>query len=166
MLVTFDELKSLYGMPTLKDANKVQFENLLTTAEEEVLSYAGLTLGGTITEAFDGCKKYVLTYQPVKEIKEVIGVESYSYNKRTNVISVSSEDEITVTYTLGYEDSKCPSVIKQAIAITVQYWAKFLNSNLVGVQSRSTDIGNETVEQYELPLVVKSSLDRFRRSIY
>ena len=44
-LVTFDELKTLYGMPTLKDANKVQYENLLATAEEEVLAYAGISLG-------------------------------------------------------------------------------------------------------------------------
>ena len=45
-LVTFDELKTLYGMPTLKEANKLQYENLLETAEEEVLAYAGISLDG------------------------------------------------------------------------------------------------------------------------
>ena len=94
----------------------------------------------------------------------VEGAESYSFNDRTNILSVPTEDEVVVKYTLGYDS--VPRIIKQCIAITVGYWAKMLNSNLIGVSSRNTDMGSETLEQYELPTPVKSSLDRFRRAIY
>lgn len=164
-LVTFDDLRTLYGMPTLKDANKKQYENLLETAEEEVLAYAGLALGGEAEETLSGSKAYILASHPVKEIKSVEGAESYTFNARTNILSVPTEGQIKVVYSLGYATS-VPRIIKQCIAVTVQYWAKFINSNMVGVSSRNTDMGSETLEQYELPLVVKSSLDRFRRSVY
>lgn len=164
-LVTYDDLKTLYGMPTLKDVNKRQYENLLATAEEEVLAYAGISLGGESEEVLSGSKAYVLASHPVKEIVSVEGAESYSFNGRTNILTVPTEGQIKVVYSLGYATA-VPRIIKQCIAVTVQYWAKFLNSNLVGVSSRSTDMGSETLEQYELPLPVKSSLDRFRRSIY
>lgn len=164
-LVTFDDLRTLYGMPTLKDANKKQYENLLETAEEEVLAYAGLALDGEAEETLSGSKAYILASHPVKEIKSVEGAESYTFNVRTNILSVPTEGQIKVVYSLGYATS-VPRIIKQCIAVTVQYWAKFINSNMVGVSSRNTDMGSETLEQYELPLVVKSSLDRFRRSVY
>lgn len=164
-LVTFDDLRTLYGMPTLKDANKKQYENLLETAEEEVLAYAGIALDGEAEETLSGSKAYILASHPVKEIKSVEGAESYTFNVRTNILSVPTEGQIKVVYSLGYAIS-VPRIIKQCIAVTVQYWAKFINSNMVGVSSRSTDMGSETLEQYELPLVVKSSLDRFRRSVY
>ena len=163
-LVTFDELKTLYGMPTLKEANKLQYENLLETAEEEVLAYAGISLDGEYEETLSGEKAYVLVKHPVKSIVSVEGAESYSFNDRTNILSVPTEDEVVVKYTLGYDS--VPRIIKQCIAITVGYWAKMLNSNLIGVSSRNTDMGSETLEQYELPTPVKSSLDRFRRAIY
>ena len=163
-LVTFDELKTLYGMPTLKEANKLQYENLLETAEEEVLAYAGISLDGEYEETLKGEKAYILVKHPVKSIVSVEGAESYSFNDRTNILSVPTEDEVIVKYTLGYDS--VPRIIKQCIAITVGYWAKMLNSNLIGVSSRNTDIGSETLEQYELPTPVKSSLDRFRRAIY
>ena len=163
-LVTFDELKTLYGMPTLKEANKLQYENLLETAEEEVLAYAGISLDGEYEETLKGEKAYILVKHPVKSIVSVEGAESYSFNDRTNILSVPTEDEVIVKYTLGYDS--VPRIIKQCIAITVGYWAKMLNSNLIGVSSRNTDMGSETLEQYELPTPVKSSLDRFRRAIY
>lgn len=163
-LVSFDDLKTLYGMPTLKDANRKQYENLLETAEEEVLAYAGISLGGEFEEILSGATAYILIGHPVKEIKSVEGATSWTFDVRTNILSVPTEDEVTVSYTTGCDS--IPRSVKQSIAITVQYWAKFINSNMVGVNSRSTDIGSETLEQYELPLVVKSALDRFRRSIY
>lgn len=163
-LVTFDELKTLYGMPTLKEVNKLQYENLLETAEEEVLAYAGISLDGEYEETLKGEKAYVLVKHPVKSIVSVEGAESYSFNDRTNILSVPTEGEVVVKYTLGY--SSVPRIIKQCIAITVGYWAKMLNSNLIGVSSRNTDMGSETLEQYELPTPVKSSLDRFRRAVY
>ncbi len=163
-LVTFDELKTLYGMPTLKDVNRTQYENFLATAEEEVLAYAGISIGETLEETLKGATAYILVGHPVRKIVEVAGAESYSYDARTNILSVPTEGEVTVRYTTGCDS--VPRIIKQCIAITTQYWAKFLNSNMVGVSSRTTDIGSETLEQYELPLVVKSSLDRFRRVIY
>lgn len=163
-LVTFDELKTLYGMPTLKESNKAQYENLLETAEEEVLAYAGISLEGEMEETLSGEKTYILVKHPVKSIVSVEGAESYSFNDRTNILTVPTEDEVTVKYTLGY--GSVPRIIKQCIAITVGYWAKMLNSNLIGVSSRNTDMGSETLEQYELPTPVKSSLDRFRRAIY
>ncbi len=163
-LVTFDELKSLYGMPTLKDTNKTQYDNLLETAEEEVLAYAGITLSGEYEETLEGETKYVLVKKPIIEIVEC-SAELYSFNDRTNVLSVPTEERVTVKYSLGY-DVTPPRILKQCVAITVQYWAKMLNSNMIGVSSRSTDMGSETLEQYELPTPVKSALDRFRRSVY
>jgi hypothetical protein len=163
-LVSFGELKTLYGMPTLKDVNKVQYENLLATAEEEVLAYAGISLGEELEEKLSGATAYILVGHPVKEIKSVEGATNWTFDVRTNILSVPTEDEVTVSYSTGCDS--VPRIVKQCIAITVQYWAKFINSNMVGVNSRSTDVGSETLEQYELPLVVKSSLDRFRRVIY
>ncbi len=164
-LVTFDELKTLYGMPTLRDNNRLQYENLLATAEEEVLAYAGISLDGEYEETFSGEKKYILTKHPVKSIVSVEGAESYSFNDRTNILTVPTEGQIKVAYSLGYATS-VPRILKQAIALTVQHWAKMLNSNMIGVTSRTTDMGSETLEQYELPQPVKNSLDKFRRCVY
>ena len=163
MLVSFDDLKNLYGMPNLRAESKTQFENLLATAEEEVIAYAEIS-EGEFEETLSGATVYILAYRPLLEIESVTGTSTYTVNNRLSMITVNSTDAITVRYKAGYETM--PRIIKQCIAITVQYWAKYINSNLVGVSSRSVDGGSENIEQYELPMVVKSALDRFRRSVY
>ena len=152
MLLTFDELRDLYGMTNIRPDQRRQIEFLLETAEEEV---------------FAGQNLYILSRRPV--IRVISCTQSstaipYSFNNNTNTIKVSSDKEITVRYQCGFE--KIPRILKQCIAVTVQYWLKFLNSNIVGVTSRTADGGSESIEQYELPLVVKSSLARFRRTVY
>lgn len=167
MLLTFDELRDLFGMTSIRPDQRRQIEFLLETAEEEVLAYSEVNLEGEFEETFAGQNLYVLSRRPV--IRVISCTQSgaaipYSFNNNTNSIKVNSDKEITVRYQCGFE--KVPRILKQCIAVTVQYWLKFLNSNIVGVTSRTADGGSESIEQYELPLVVKSSLSRFRRTVY
>lgn len=167
MLLTFDELRDLYGMSNIRPDQRRQIEFLLETAEEEVLAYSEVSLEGEFEEVLSGQNLYILTRRPV--IRVISCTQSgtaipYSFNASTNIIKVNSDKEITVRYECGFD--KVPRILKQCIAVTVQYWLKFLNSNIVGVTSRTADGGSESIEQYELPLVVKSSLARFRRTIY
>lgn len=170
MLVTFEDLKTLYGMPSLKESDRPQYENLLLTAEEEVLEYAGLEKDGDAQEFFegDGKKGFLLLLKPIKEVVSVtVGGEPvpYRYNERTHMVTLSSPAyaEVVVDECLGFEET--PRIIYKAIAETVQYWVKYINSNMVGVTSRSTDLGTETLEQWELPQAVKSALGRFRHAV-
>ena len=167
VLLTFDELRDLYGMTNIRPDQRRQIEFLLETAEEEVLAYSEVSLEGEFEETFSGQNLYVLSRRPV--IRVISCLQSgaaipYSFSNNTNSIKVNSDKEITVRYQCGF--SKVPRILKQCIAVTVQYWLKFLNSNIVGVTSRTADGGSESIEQYELPLVVKSSLARFRRTVY
>lgn len=167
MLLTFDELRDLFGMTSIRPDQRRQIEFLLETAEEEVLAYSEVSLEGEFEETFSGQNLYVLSRRPV--IRVISCLQSgaaipYSFSNNTNSIKVNSDKEITVRYQCGF--SKVPRILKQCIAVTVQYWLKFLNSNIVGVTSRTADGGSESIEQYELPLVVKSSLARFRRTVY
>ena len=167
VLLTFDELRDLYGMTNIRPDQRRQIEFLLETAEEEVLAYSEVNLEGEFEEVFAGQNLYILSRRPV--IRVISCTQSgaaipYSFSNNTNTIKVNSDKEITVRYQCGFD--KIPRILKQCIAVTVQYWLKFLNSNIVGVTSRTADGGSESIEQYELPLVVKSSLARFRRTIY
>lgn len=170
MLVTFEELRTLHGMPYLKESDRPQYENLLLTAEEEVLEYAGLSLNEDAEEYFEGngARTFLLVRKPIMDVTNVtVGGEpvDFRFNERTRMLTLSSPAyaEVKVEEWLGF--TKMPRILKKAIAETVQYWAKYINSNMVGVTSRSTDLGTETLEQWELPTAVKSALERFKNAV-
>ena len=169
MLVTFDDLKTLYGMPYLNPSAEAQYTSLLATAEEEILEYSGLSLDEDAEEYFEGngARSFVLLRKPVCEVVDVtVGGEpvDFRFEQRTGriVLSRPAWGEVKVEEQLGFEGEP-PRIIKQCIALTVQYWAKLMNSNLIGVSNRNNDVGSESLEQYEIPLAVKTSLDRFRQ---
>ncbi len=170
MLVTLDDLKRKGGVVNVTAGNnREQYEWLLTVAEEECLAFAGLTLEGDYEETHQGATFYQLSYRPVKEITSVTsgGTDiSYSYNPRTESIKVDTEDEITVSYSVGFSAVSKYESLKLAIMYCVQYWAKNLNSNAVGESSRSTDLGTVQIEQMELPLIVKNTLMRYKRQVF
>lgn len=174
MLVTFQDLKTYNGATYLNAHNETQYTYLLEIAEEEVLEYAGLELDveGEVVEFFDevGARKIQPKRRPILEVTSVTVNGSpveYRLNERTGFVNLKNpaSGEIEVTEKLGFKDGKVPGIIKKSIAETVIYWATRLNNNLIGVTSRSSDLGDETLEQYELPLFVKTSLERFRKSV-
>lgn len=167
MLVTFSDLKTLYGMPYLNTTNEAQYNNLLLTAEEEVLEYADLKLSGQGSEFIEanGGRSFLLLLKPILEVTDVLldgGSIAFRYEPRSRRIVLPSPCSGTLEVKEKYGFSSTPLILKKCIAETVQYWAKYLNSNLVGVTSRSTDLGTENLEQWELPISVKSALERFK----
>ena len=50
VLLTFDELRDLYGMTNIRPDQRRQIEFLLETAEEEVLAYSEVNLAGEFEE--------------------------------------------------------------------------------------------------------------------
>lgn len=169
MLVTFEDLKVLYGMPYLTEAVRPQYTELLETAEEEVLEYAGLELGGEAVEFFEGkgARVYLLSRKPVLEVTAVTvsgAPVAFRFDPRARAIHLDSPAYGVVAASLVLGFAKVPRNIKKCIAETVQYWSKYINSNQVGVTTRTTDLGTETLEQWHLPTAVKSALDQYKNS--
>lgn len=159
-------------MGHLNGANELQYTTLLETAEEEVLAFAGLELDGTATEYFRGNGQYYfqLNRKPVKEVTsvKVNGVEiQYRFDPRMGSVELiaPTKGNVEVEEVLGYPDDKVPRILKQCIAMTVTYWAKYINNSMVGVTSRTTDLGSETLEHNELPLAVEKALSQFKHSV-
>ena len=65
VLLTFDELRDLYGMTNIRPDQRRQIEFLLETAEEEVLAYSEVNLEGEFEEVFAGQNLYILSRRPV-----------------------------------------------------------------------------------------------------
>ncbi len=169
MLVTVEDLKSTYGF-SVSEKSKSEYEAYLLTAEEECLAYAGLEIG-EFDEYLEGNggRFYCLTHKPVLSIDSVTvdGTSvSYRYEKRASRLILGEQAkegaEIIVSVTLGWEDGKAPSSLKSAIALTVQHLSKLQSAKLMGITSRTTDGGTETIEQSIPPLAVKGLLDRFK----
>ena len=168
MLVTLDDLRTKYGFsfPSTQDD---AYQAILDTAEERVLAYAEIEQG-EIEEHFPaGDAGYVLTHTPVLEVSsvKVDGAEvSFRYEKRANYIALSSSSgsEVVVSYTCGWKEGNVPQTILTAIAFTAQHLMKLSSSKLLGINSRNTDGGTETIEQSTPPLAVQKMLDGFRRN--
>ena len=120
VLLSFDELRDLYGMTNIRPDQRRQIEFLLETAEEEVLAYSEINLEGEFEEVFAGQNLYVLSRRPVVRVISCVRSGTaipYSFNINTNTIKVSSDKEITVKYECGFD--KIPRVLMQCIAVTV-----------------------------------------------
>lgn len=159
-------------MGHLNQANELQYTTLLATAEEEVLAFAGLELDGTAVETFKGKGQYCfkLMRKPVKEVTyvKVNGSEvEYIFDKRLGTIEINAPTKgtVEVAEVLGYEENKVPLILRQCIAMTVNYWAKYINSSMVGVTSRTNELGSETLEHNELPLAVEKALTQFKHGV-
>ena len=168
MLVTLDDLRTKYGF-SFPESQDDAYQAILDTAEERVLAYAEIEQG-EIEEHFPGGDAgYVLTHTPVREIKsvKVNGAEvSYRYEKRANyvVLTSSSDSEVVIAYTCGWAEGAVPQTILTAIAFTAQYLMKLSSGKLLGINSRSTEGGTETIEQSVPPLAVQKMLESFRRN--
>lgn len=169
MLVTLDNLKTLGGIKALTTEQRQQYEFLLGVAETVCLDYAGLKADGEASENLEGQNIYYLAYRPVKKVNSVTSGGSdisYAFNSRTGSLIVDTTDEITVKYTYGLGDGSGYDTLRLAIMWLVQYWTKFTNSNAIGETSRTSDAGSVTIEQYDIPLVVKTMLDPYKRQIF
>lgn len=168
MLLTLDDLKKDYGFdfPASKDSS---YAALLATAEEQVLSYAEIEQGDVEEHFPGGDAGYVLTHTPVLEISsvKVNGAEiSYRFEKRANYLALtsSSGSEVVISYRCGWKEGEIPESIRTAIAFTMQHLMKLSSGKLLGISSRSTEGGTETIEQSTPPLAVQKMLERFRRN--
>ena len=167
MLLTLDDLKKKYGFsfPASQDD---AYQAMLATAEEEVLRYAEIEQGEVEEHFSGGDAGYVLTHTPVLEIKgvKVDGAEaSYRYEKRANyVVPAFSGSEVVVAYTCGWKEGEAPQTILMAIAFTAQHLMKLSSGKLLGINSRNTEGGTETIEQSTPPLAVQKMLEPFRRN--
>lgn len=133
-------------------------------------------------EFFDGgSKKLVLSHTPVIS---VIGVYADPERGYTTALASSKyridftsgvlvlyddaldadlQDAIKVSYTSGY--ATIPEDIKYAVALTVQLWARTLQSSQAGVISRTVDGGTESLDQSIPPLAVQKYLASYRRNL-
>lgn len=164
MILTLDELRTKYSFYFSSDSEPM-FQSYLDTAEEAVLSYADIE-SGEVCEYFENSRRLPLTHGPVREVcsVEADGHDlDFRYEPRAHLVVLleeSSASEIVVHYEVGY--FKWPAVIKQAVALTVQHLAKLQNAKQMGILSRSTEGGTETIEQTIPPIAVKALLDRYR----
>lgn len=168
MLVTLDDLRTKYGF-SFPESQDDAYQAILDTAEESVLAYAEIEQGD-IEEYFPGGDAgYVLTHTPVLEVSsvKVDGAEvSFRYEKRANYIALSSSSgsEVVVSYSCGWKEGNVPQTILTAIAFTAQHLMKLSSGKLLGINSRNTDGGTETIEQSTPPLAVQKMLESYRRN--
>ena len=167
MLLTLDDLRTLYGFSFPKSQDEA-YAALLATAEERVLSYAEIEQG-EVEEYFPAGKIFVLTHLPVLSVEsvKVSGQDiEYRFEKRPNAVILSSEpeSEVVVSYSCGWAEGNVPETIKTAIAFTVQHLMKLSSGKLLGINSRSTEGGTETIEQSVPPLAVQKMLEPYRRN--
>ena len=165
MLLTLDDLRLSFGFD-IPASQETRYEMYLETAEEACLSYASIEIG-SVTEYFRGSDILVLSHSPVLEVQSVTSDGSqldFRYEKRAEsvVLPAVPAGEVIVKYTCGWVEGKVPATIKAAIAFTVQQLAKLNASRLLGVTSRTTEGGTETVEQSIPPLAVQKILEPFR----
>ena len=170
MLVTLDDLRTRYGF-SFPESQNAAYTDLLSTAEEACLSYASIELGSVEEHFKGGGSIYVLTHSPVLSVESVkIGERDvvFRYEKRSETVvlgSASSEEaEVIVNYACGWEEGNVPSSLRTAIAFTVQHLSKLNSTKLLGITSRSTEGGTESIEQSVPPLAVQKLLEPFRRN--
>lgn len=168
MLLTLEDLRTKYGF-SFPSSQEESYMALLGTAEEEVLALAEIEQGDIKEHFAGGDSGYVLTHTPVLEIKsvKVNGEEvQYRYEKRANYVALSSssDSDVVISYSCGWAEGSVPETIKLAIAFTVQHLAKLQGGKLLGINSRNTEGGTETIEQSTPPLAVQKMLERFKRN--
>lgn len=170
MLVTLDDLRTRYGFSFPESQNDA-YSELLSTAEEACLSYASIEQGRVEEHFKGGSSIYVLTHSPVLSVESVKigdGDVAFRYEKRSETVVLGSEAsegvEVVVNYTCGWEEGKAPSSLRTAIAFTVQHLSKLNSAKLLGITSRSTEGGTESIEQSVPPLAVQKLLEPFRRN--
>ena len=167
MILTLDDLRTVYGFSFPASQDEV-YTALLATAEEGVLAYAEIEQGEVSEYFTEESSGYVLTHTPVREVKSVLvdDVEvGYRFEPRANfVVPDSTGSTVVVNYTCGWAEGEEPESIKMAIAFTVQHLSKLSAGKLLGINSRTTEGGTETIEQSTPPLAVQKMLERFRRN--
>ena len=168
MILTLEDLRNDFGFDFQK-TKEDYYSSLLKVAEEKVLSYAEIEQGEVEEHFPGGDSGYVLTHSPVLEVKGVKldGKDvAFRFEKRASYVVPSSTDgsEVVVTYTAGWKEGEVPEVIRMAIAFTVQHLAKLSSGKLLGINSRTTEGGTETIEQSVPTLAVQKMLEPFRRN--
>lgn len=168
MLLTLDDLRTKYGFsfPASQDD---AYQAILDTAEEEVLAYAEIEQGDVEEHFPGGDAGYVLTHTPVLEVSSVKidGADvSFRFEKRAAYVvpESSSGSDVVIAYSCGWKEGQVPETILTAIAFTAQHLMKLSSGKLLGINSRNTEGGTETIEQSTPPLAVQKMLERFRRN--
>ena len=168
MILTLDDLRTKYGFsfPASQDA---AYQALLDTAEEACLSYASIEQGTAIEYFSGGAQSYVLTHSPVLSITSVMvdgSPAQYRYEARPETVFLDSAagSEVVIAYECGWPKGSVPAAIRTAVAFTVQHLLKLNSAKLIGINSRNTDGGTETIEQSTPPLAVQKLLEPYRRN--
>lgn len=166
MILTLEDLRMKYGfdIPAAKEA---LWQSFLDTAEEACFAYANIEQG-EVVEFFDNpSSRVVLTHCPVLEVKSVKcqGTDiTFRFEDRSKSVVMANKPtgEVEVTYTCGWYTDKVPAMFCAAIAFTVQHLSKLSQAKLLGITSRTTEGGTETIEQSTPPLAVQKMLEPYR----
>ena len=162
-ILTIEDLGA-YGV-TLN--NKDTLQAMLSTAEEVCLAYIGYE-ERIVEDYYDGgTESVVLRHRPIANVVsvEVAGTPvSYSFDSWAKCIYFdeippTARRSVKVKYVVGWTRETAPSSIKTAIALTVTHLNKLNSSKLVGVTSRATEGGTETLEQSIPTMAAKGLLE-------
>lgn len=178
-ILTIEELKTKYGFSFSSNKDE-QMRSALAAAESVCLKYLGFEneITTSFVQYFDGgYSRFVLKFAPVvrvlniyidteRRFLEPISDDFYRLDEKTGVVTLycrpapSGRDVMKVEYEAGY--STVPEDIKMCIALTCQQISRLVQSSLVGITSRTTDGGTESIDQNFPTLAVQKTLERYR----
>lgn len=177
-VITVDDLKNKYSF-TFSTNSTAVYENYISVATEACMKVIGLSSEGTAVcvDYFDsGFMSFSLYSGPVVSIDKIecwngaewidvklsnaiIQLGSGIVSFRRN-LAVKGDKTVRITYTAGFNE--WPTDLKMCIAMTVQHLAKMMQSNMVGVNTRTLDGGVEALDANIPPLAVQNHLQRYR----
>jgi hypothetical protein len=174
-ILTTQDLKDKYSFKF--DSSKEEyFAGLIEAATNACQQYMERDIGATSYTQYTngGSNVIVLDHTPVLSVQGVVvsgsalGSDGYRLESDTGVLTLYRSsipvglDIVKIQYSAGWE--VVPEDVKYCVALTVQYLAKIIQSNQAGVQSRTVEGGQETLEQNIPPMAVKTHLSIYRRN--
>lgn len=184
-IITPAELRDKYAFGfTQSQEDDAFYANLIEGATSACYRFMGvddLAPTGRIEFFNGGSKRLVLSNTPVISVTGVyvdpergyataLTASQYRIDLESGVLILYDDvldsellDAIKVTYTSGF--AAVPEDIRYAVALTVQLWARTLQSSQAGVLSRTVDGGTESLDQSIPPLAVQKYLMTYRRNL-
>lgn len=180
--LTPEDLRSTYGF-VFASGRDAQYQQLIAVAESMCLRCLDRKAfeSAEFVQHFDGGSRdlFVLDAAPVLAVTSVcidasrvfsnpLEPSAYSVDRGTGILALlvpgllpkEGRKVMRVEYTAGW--AAVPDDIKYCIAATVQYLAKLMQSNQVGITARNADGGTESLEQNLPPLAVQRHLSMYR----